>query len=171
MGMNQTMDEKTEAIPPKAAKKRGRPLKRIEDVFPENWREIVILGSLEGKFEEQILRDLVTSNGRDYKNISTLWKKLKEREVEFQSLVKKGYLLRKAWWMDAGQKGIKTTFFNTGAWFITMKNCFGWKDKSEVEHALADETLDKFREMKAEDLIERQKNLARSILTVQPVEN
>lgn len=144
-------------------KKTGRPPKTLEDL-PENWEEIVMLGSLAGKFEEQIKRDILIAGGENLKSMNMLWAKLKEREPDFREAVKKGELLRKAWWLDKAQKGINTTFFNTALWFIVMKNCFGWKDKTEIDHGLNDDLLEKYKDMKAHELLAQARRIAATVL-------
>ncbi len=139
-------------------RKTGRPTKTSNDL-PSNWKAMVIELSLQGKFEEQIRTAICLSAGKHPESIDTLWSKLKEREDEFQEVLKKATTFRKAWWLDAGQKGIKTTFFNTGAWFIVMKNCFGWRDKTEIEHGLSDSTVEKFANLPVAELLKRANDL------------
>lgn len=134
--------------------KRGRKPKTVADL-PDNWKEIVILLSLEGKFEEQIKTALCLSKGREVKSINRIWYALQERDSEFRETLKKADVFRKSYWLDLAQKGVRTTFFNTGLWFIVMKNCFGWKDKTEVDHGLTDNFFDKFVNLTKDDLLKK----------------
>ena len=49
--------------------------------------------------------------------------------------------------------------------WLKNRKATDWKDKADIEHSIADETLDKFKDMKADDLIERQKSVARALIT------
>jgi hypothetical protein len=55
-----------------------------------------------------------------------------EQHPEFLEATKLGLKLSEAWWQQQGRENIHNTSFNTGLWFINMKNRFRWRDRVEV---------------------------------------
>ena len=59
---------------------------------------------------------------------------------EFAYTIKIGKELSEKWWTDQLKKYLVMeggARFNTIGWLFTMKNRFGWRDKKEVEHDVA----------------------------------
>jgi hypothetical protein len=105
--------------------------------LPSDWKEDVLRRSAEGKSEEEIYLDYYRINPH-------MFEKLCEREEEFRQTVKKAERLCKGWWIKTGRERLKCQFFQSAVWFMNMKNRFGWKDRSEVEHDLSENVVDKF---------------------------
>lgn len=56
---------------------------------------------------------------------------------EFSDAIKKGESLSEGWWTRQGRINLHNRDFNTGLWFINMKNRFGWRDKIESNHSIS----------------------------------
>lgn len=52
---------------------------------------------------------------------------------EFSAALKDGTHYSCGWWMGEGRLNIKNKEFNSGLWFMNMKNRFNWSDKREVK--------------------------------------
>lgn len=50
----------------------------------------------------------------------------------FKELVDLGRLASAAWWRSIARKNMFNKSFNTNVWSFTMKNRFGWAEKSET---------------------------------------
>ena len=113
-------------------KKPGRPPKKIQDIFPPDWKERIFAASILGKSNEQIRRDfcVVNSNFRE-----DIWYAIAEREEEFSKAIKIGKVLCEAWWQDISQDNLTAQHFQTGSWYANMKNRFGWKDPQIVDNS------------------------------------
>lgn len=130
----------------------------LEDVLPENWEQIILKLCDEGCCEEEIWSELCVERDDQgkYKAFNNkMWDRLEAREADLARVLQKGRKLCKAWWIKQGHRNIKNSFFNTALWFINMKNRFGWKDKTEIEHGLSDVLLEKFSGLSTEQLKER----------------
>lgn len=110
--------------------KVGRPQKKIEDVLPENWKEIIFDWSCQGWSETEIRAGLSSPKGKFHEG---LWYALQEREEEFSQAIKIAKTLRQAWWERQGRENLKADKFQTGLWYACMKNMFGYRDKIEVQ--------------------------------------
>ena len=136
-------------------KKIGRPQKKIEDVFPENWKELIIEWSSQGWSEAEIRVGLCKIKGKFYEG---LWYALQAREPEFSQAIKMCKTIRQAWWEGQARENIKATSFQTGLWYACMKNMFGYKDKQEepADENLRD-ALIQFHDIPAKELPETSK--------------
>ena len=140
-------------VKPKRAKRpgEGRPAKTLKDL-PSNWKNIIMTGSLQGKTEAEIRRDIVIAKGKGPENITMLWYALKNREQEFLETLNMCQGLRRAWWEEQGRKCLKRRFWQGHTWFSIMKNCFGYQDKTEINHGVTDETFEKYKSISVQDL-------------------
>lgn len=114
----------------KVKKKVGRPAKDVNDVLPENWKDLVLRMSDEGKSEVEIRSELCRVGG---KFSIQLWYDLEKRNEEFSETLKIGSQLCQAWWERCGREHLyhgKGTVFETGLWTMNMKNRFKWTDKT-----------------------------------------
>lgn len=129
----------------------GRPAKTTADL-PENWKDIVLLNALNGLSDVEIRRELCLSMGVNPDSIRMLWYKLKERDAEFRETINLCREFQEAWWIAASRESLNKQFFQHNVWFANMKNRFGWKDKTEVEHGMTDETYEKFKTLSVSDI-------------------
>jgi len=142
----------------KYTKKTGRPTKKLEDCLPENWKDIVLLLSADGASDCEIRSAFCVQRdkkGHAIKFNSQLWSRLEERENEFRQTLQKGEVLCKAWWMERGRKNVGNSFFNSSVFFMNMKNRFGWRDRTEIDHNLGNNFLEKFKDLDTKGLIEK----------------
>ena len=121
-------DPPEKKAPPK--KKMGRPLKTVDNCLPKNWQEIILQKSSEGWSEVEIRAHLCLMGG---KFCQKTWDAIKKRESDFLLTIRKAKELCEAWWIQQGRESVKSRNFQTGLWFINMKNRFGWSDKQETE--------------------------------------
>lgn len=135
-------------------KKTGRPAKTLADL-PKNWKDIIVKGSLIGKTESEIRRDICIAKGKNTDVIQGLWYALKEREDEFRHTLNSCQIYRQAWWEEQGRKSLKRHYFQGATWYSIMKNCFGYKDRTEIEHGLTDETWDKYKKLPISEIKNR----------------
>lgn len=63
----------------------------------------------------------------------TFYKWCEEYEV-LTYAKKRGIELAKAWWLEQSRVNLKDKNFSATLFYMNMKNRFGWRDKSEVEH-------------------------------------
>lgn len=135
-------------------KKTGKPRAEIKDVLPENWKEIIIQMSMEGCSDVEIRAHLCCKKKRFSHE---LWYALKEREADFAETLQIGKVLCQAWWEKQGRliehmMHTKGQVFETGLWYSNMKNRFGWRDKTEIDHGISDDTFEKYRSLGWKDL-------------------
>lgn len=147
------------AKPPKHA--GGRPTMTTKDL-PSDWKEKIIEMSLEGMSDVEIRAKLCVKNK---KFSHDLWYALKAREPEFAETLQIGKVLCQAWWEEQGRKidhlmHEKGRVFETGLWYANMKNRFGWRDKTEIEHDLPDEAYQKLKGMSVDELMKKAAELA-----------
>lgn len=162
------MTEQTSKRLKEGKKIGGRPQVSAVERLPEGWEDIILAQCAEGASDVEIRAHLCLLTGKFDHNA---WYTLEARDKDFKETLKKGEVLCKAWWIKQGRtnmKHYKDDVFETALWFINMKNRFGWQDKVEIEHGVADKTLDKFAEMNAKQLQEKAYELAnkRSIPSV-----
>jgi len=135
--------------------KRGRPAKKMEDCLPKDWKEIILSMSYKGASEVEIRAAILKSNGLKYDSVHNLWYALKNRETEFQETLSIAKVFCEAWWVEKGQKKLNSQYFQGYTWLANMKNRFGWRDKTEIEHNVPDKLLDKFKDTDTKGLIEK----------------
>lgn len=126
--------------PPRAGE--GRPPRTTDDL-PSDWKDTILEMSAKGCSAVEIRANLCMAGGK-FNHVT--WDKLKEREQEFLSTIKKGDVLCQAWWEKKARENVthsKDSVFETGAWFANMKNRFAWQDKVEIEHDLAEDIKEK----------------------------
>lgn len=104
----------------------GRPQKTLKDL-PKNWKTTVLALMSNGASQAEVKAKLSLSND--------LFSRLIKDEIEFSETIKKGMLLREAWWEKKGRENLENKNFSPVLWYMNMKNRFGWKDKQEVEHS------------------------------------
>lgn len=137
--------------------------------LPENWKDIILEMSVEGKSEVQIRAALITSAGVNAVSIEGLWYALRDREEEFLRTLKIAKGLCQAWWEEQGRVGLMHSSFSkfeAAVWFANMKNRFGWQDKLDVVHDMSEELLSKYKDMSPDELVSKTAELARIVLTV-----
>ena len=133
--------------------KRGSKQFTIKEL-PKNWKDIIINLSLKGYSEVEIRAEIV-KKGKTAKDIIGLWYKLQDRESEFKQTIIIGKALCEAWWTAQSRKGIRGRTFQSFVWFANMKNRFGWKDKTDIEHSMTDSTIEKFANLSTQALLEK----------------
>lgn len=124
------MSKPVEPIKPKHA--GGRPVKTVANCLPDNWKDLILGMSYQGYSEAEIRAEL-TMNGKKFNH--NLWYSLQDRDKEFQETITIGKVLCEAWWTSQARKGLRSKSFQSFIWFCNMKNRFGWKDKTDVEHS------------------------------------
>ena len=64
-----------------------------------------------------------------------LFERLIQEEPEFSDTIKRGEQLSQAWGERQGRTNLKNKDFSPVLWYMNMKNRFGWRDKTDVEHS------------------------------------
>ena len=142
-------------------KKTGRPQMTMEKAqFPENWKDILFTMSAKGCSTAEIKAEFLTSGSMDCKCIRARWDRLKVIDAEFTTAIQIGHILCQAWWEKQSRTSLKSKNFQTGSWYANMKNRFGWRDRTEIGHDIAEGLYDQFADLTGKDL----KALARSIV-------
>ena len=143
------MDNQIPQPPIKKKHAGGRPKKTLANMnLPENWKETVFELAAKGLAKEEIYLHYYRINAH-------LFDKLYEKESEFCQVVKKAEQLCKGWWIETGRKSLKTKNFHDALWYMNMKNRFGWKDRTEIDHGLTDSTVEKFASLSVNELIQK----------------
>lgn len=145
----------------------GRPKETIQSAIekgklPENWKEIVFTLSSKGASETEIRAELIKSGGINAVTIEGIWRALQEREEEFLRAIKICRVLCQAWWEAHARENLehsKERVYEAAVWFMNMKNRFGWRDKTEIDHGLTDETWEKYASMPVHEIQTRLKEL------------
>lgn len=145
--------------PKKTPNPVGRPPTTIADL-PENWKELMVEMAAQGYSEVEMRRELCLSAGKEAKNILRLWYRLKEKDAEFRETINICKPLIEAWWVEAGRTSINRQFFQHQMWLINMKNRFGWKDKTDIEVGITDETVEKLKLISPAEIAQRAAQLA-----------
>jgi hypothetical protein len=111
----------------------------------------------EGFSDVEMRRELCLDGGK----ISTrIWYQLKEKDAEFRDTINICKPLIEAWWVGVARQSINRQFFQHQAWLINMKNRFGWKDKTDIEFGIADETAEKLKLISPAQIAQRAAELA-----------
>lgn len=140
----------------------GRPKKMLKDIgLPSNWKEIIYGMSAMGCSEVEIRAHFLMLGGQFSQKT---WDAIKEREKEFLLTIQKSKILCQAWWEAQSRKSLRNPNFQTGSWYANMKNRFGWRDKTEIDHGLQDSLLDKFKDWTPDEIRAEQARVASTIL-------
>jgi len=119
--------------------KRGRPPITCDDLIPD-WEEVALNGYAIGMSDVEVKKLLASPGCRILGN--STWTKLMDDPI-FSETIKRGHELSQAWWEEQGRKGLHNLKFNSGLWYMNMKNRHGWRDKKpdEVSHNFTHTTL------------------------------
>lgn len=121
---------------------KGRPQEPLQ--LPEEWIEEVLELYEQGASDVEIKAKIIGWRG----SISnSLWNRWMLEEPVFSTTIKKGRQLSAAWWERNGRQNLQNKDFNFTGWYMNMKNRFGWKDKSEVDHQTKGESLNHPKEL------------------------
>lgn len=112
----------------------GRPRTTTEDL-PEDWQEIMRECGQEGgsAVEARCLLGIGTS----------AWETLLEDSEEFRQTEKERQALCEVWWERQGRRMTGGGDGNATVWIFNMKNRFGWRDKSEIDHTTAGQSMNR----------------------------
>lgn len=103
---------------------KGRETVTISDL-PKQWKYLLVeLGKRGSSINEMCLALDIS--------ISTKTKLLKNSE-EFELVFEKARMLSEAWWTSIGKDNLDNKRFNSGLWYMNMKNRHGWKDRADVK--------------------------------------
>lgn len=110
----------------------GRPRTTVDDL-PENWKEIMHDCGQEGgsAVEARCLLGIA----------QTAWETLLEDSEDFRVTEKERQALCEVWWERQGRRMTKDGQGNATVWIFNMKNRFGWRDKSEIDHQSSDRSM------------------------------
>jgi hypothetical protein len=133
-------------------KKTGRPILKKEDILPEDWKEEIKRLSAEGASKHEIYLHFYRKNPRYFD-------KLCERDEEFSAVIKKSLWLCQGWWEEQGRKHLRSPGFQSALWYMNMKNRFGWRDKTDIEHNLGEGLIEKFANLSSQQLIQKANEL------------
>lgn len=100
-------------------KKIGRP-----DHYDPSMCDKLVLMMTEGWSKTEVAAALNLSNRETIDEYA-------KKYPEFGGALKRGLLHSEAWWLKNGRENIRNKEFNSGLWFMNMKNRFGWRDKIE----------------------------------------
>lgn len=123
--------------------------------LPPDWRDLVIQLASEGCSDVEIEAHFMKFSGLKAANVDAMCRALKENDEEFKTTLKKAHILCEAWWVGQVREHKyhpKDMTFETAAWFIMMKNKFGWRDKTELEHTVPDNLMEKYAAFGIEQL-------------------
>lgn len=113
----------------------GRPAITTKDL-PKDWDLTILSEMTNGASLVEIAALLEISR-------ETLYQ-LCKRDQEFADTIKRGEQLSEAWWTREGRINLENKFFSATLWYMNMKNRFGWKDKSEIDHTSKGEQIQGF---------------------------
>lgn len=108
----------------------GRPKEDISSL-PEGWYNDVLSLYREGGSDVEVKAMIYEWRG-SFSN--DLWDRWLLEEPQFSETIKAGRLLSEAWWVREGRVNLPIKEFNYTGWYMQMKNRFGWRDKSEIDH-------------------------------------
>lgn len=114
----------------------------------------------QGYSEVEMRRELCLAHGPKPSTMVRLWYQLKEKDEEFRATINICKPLIEAWWVGIARQSINRQFFQHQAWLINMKNRFGWKDKTDIEFGIADETAEKLKLISPTEIARRAAELA-----------
>lgn len=95
------------------------------------WYERVLDAYEQGASDVEVCKVMKTTHKK--------FNQLYDNDPAFKEIVDYGRTVAHAWWLETARKAIFNRTFNTSMWYATMKNRYGWSDKSEVMNTLPDE--------------------------------
>lgn len=105
----------------------GRPRTTVKDL-PSDWEAMMREASQDGASAVELRCILGIGE--------SAWETLIEDDDDFRRTVKECKALCQVWWERQGRKmSAGEADGNATVWIFNMKNRFGWKDKSEVDHS------------------------------------
>jgi hypothetical protein len=110
----------------------GRPAITTKDL-PKAWKDIILTNMAGGASLVEVACLLLISR-------ETLYQICKRDQV-FSDTIKRGEQLSEAWWSRTGRENLQNREFSATLWYMNMKNRFGWKDKSEIDHTTKGKAL------------------------------
>lgn len=90
-----------------------------------NWIDKLKKAYSEGKSDVEVCKELQVS--------PRMFRKMVNENEGFRKLVEYGRMLSQAWWEEQARTSIKDKSLNYQVWALTMKNRFGWADKTEIK--------------------------------------
>lgn len=109
----------------------GRP-KKDPSILWDGWQDEVLSIYKDGGSDVEV-KALIYSKLGSFSN--DLWERWMNEEVQFSEIIKIGKLLSESWWAKKGRSNLENKDFNFTGWYMNMKNRFGWKDKTEIDHS------------------------------------
>lgn len=119
------------------AKGTGRPKEDISSLW-EGWEANIIELYREGASDVEIKATIWDFRG-SFSN--DLWDRWLLEEPIFSETITKGRALSALWWNKKGRTELDSNTFNSGLWYMNMKNRFGWADKHETKEVKNNFTL------------------------------
>jgi len=107
----------------------GRPQAKFD--LPDGWQDLLLELYIEGASDVEVKAEVYNMRG-SFSN--DLWDRWINDEAQFSETIKTGKLLSEAWWHKSGRKNLSNKEFNFTGWYMNMKNRFGWKDNSSIDH-------------------------------------
>ena len=114
--------------------REGRPFANPNEL-PSDWKETVIDLYSRGASDVEVKAWIWKMRGSFSNDLFDRWMK---DEPEFSETIKVGRMISEAWYNKVGRENLQNKDFNFTGWYMQMKNRFGWRDKSDVQHTLND---------------------------------
>lgn len=112
---------------------RGRPRTTVADL-PDEW-ETMMRKAAQGGASAVEIRCILGIG-------ESAWETLIEDDDNFRRTVKECKDLCQVWWERQGRKmSAGESEGNATTWIFNMKNRFGWKDKTEMDHKSSDGSM------------------------------
>lgn len=111
------------------------------EVLWEGWYNDILEEYRNGASDVEIRALIWEKTNKEIKASYTLWDRWINEEFEFSETIKMGKLLSEAWWAKTGRKNLENKDFSYTGWYMNMKNRFGWKDRSELDHTTKGESI------------------------------
>ena len=115
----------------------GRPKDDIT-TLPEGWYHTILELYRNGASDVEIKAQIADWRGSFSNDLFDRW--LKE-EPEFSETIKRGRLFSESWWNRNGRENLTNKEFNYTGWYMQMKNRFGWRDKTDIDHTTKGDKL------------------------------
>jgi len=112
-----------------AAGEKGRPKENLTSLW-EGWETDIVALYREGASDVEIKATIWDYRG-SFSN--DLWDRWLKDERSFSETITKGRALSALWWNRKGRTELDSNTFNSGLWYMNMKNRFGWSDKQETK--------------------------------------